>query len=223
VTEAILRDLKLIGTTSSSGGRFQNVRVTGEALLTGDTDCRKLFCVGNMDIQGSLRADTVRLTGNGKIKGNLRASQLVAIGEVDVSGGIRADRLKVTGGLRIVGNCEAESLELSGALSVGGLLNAERLTVKIHGPCRAQEIGGGTVTVRRSRAVALKKMFGHWTSAELTTDLIEGDTVYLEYTRAEVVRGNHVTLGPGCDIGRVEYRGVLKIGKNTTVKEKVQL
>jgi hypothetical protein len=41
--------------------------------------------------------------------------------------------------------------------------------------------------------------------ARLETNLIEGDDIYLEYTEAAVVRGKKVTLGPGCEIGTLEY------------------
>jgi hypothetical protein len=58
--------------------------------------------------------------------------------------------------------------------------------------------------------------------AVLYADQIEGDKVELEHTEAGVVRGNHVKIGPGCEIGRVEYRDKLEVHKGSTVKEKVQ-
>lgn len=36
--------------------------------------------------------------------------------------------------------------------------------------------------------------------------MIEGDDIYLENTKADIVRGNKVKIGPGCQIGVVEYR-----------------
>ncbi len=39
----------------------------------------------------------------------------------------------------------------------------------------------------------------------LQTSIVEGDDIYLEHTIAEVVRGNNVTIGPGCEISVVEY------------------
>lgn len=40
----------------------------------------------------------------------------------------------------------------------------------------------------------------------LTTEIVEGDDIHLEHTRAKVVRGNRVTLGPGCEVDLVEYK-----------------
>ncbi len=45
---------------------------------------------------------------------------------------------------------------------------------------------------------------------ELTVDVIEGDDVYLENTMAKIVRGNNVTIGSGCKIELVEYKGSFK-------------
>jgi cytoskeletal protein CcmA (bactofilin family) len=223
VTETALRDLKLLGTTSTSGGFFRKARVTGEAVISGDTHCEKLSCMGNFEVKGSLEANMIKLTGNGKIEGNLHTSQLSVMGELQVSGRARGDRLKIIGDLRVTGDCEAESMELSGGFEIGGMLHAEKISVKIHARCKTQEIGAGTITVKRSRAAALKQMFGSWKSADLTADLIEGDTVYLEYTRASVVRGNRVKLGAGCEIGRVEYRTELQEAKNIVVGERIRL
>ncbi|MNG32826.1 hypothetical protein D3C84_1189280 [compost metagenome] len=52
----------------------------------------------------------------------------------------------------------------------------------------------------------------------LTSQTIEGDHIYLEYTTAEVVRGAHIKIGPGCEIGRIEYTEKLEQDKRSKVK-----
>ena len=44
----------------------------------------------------------------------------------------------------------------------------------------------------------------------LITDIIEGDEIYLEYTKAKIIRGNNVELGPGCEIELIEYKNSYK-------------
>ena len=44
----------------------------------------------------------------------------------------------------------------------------------------------------------------------LSTNSIEGDDIYLEYTKAKAVRGNNIILGPGCEIELVEYKDNFK-------------
>ena len=52
---------------------------------------------------------------------------------------------------------------------------------------------------------------------ELSCNLIEGDNVYLENTIAKTVRGNNVTIGPGCKIELVEYKNNLKMDDEVKV------
>lgn len=52
---------------------------------------------------------------------------------------------------------------------------------------------------------------------ELIAKMIEGDVLDLEYTNAEVVSGGVVKIGPGCNIGRVEYLSELTVHPDATV------
>ena len=52
---------------------------------------------------------------------------------------------------------------------------------------------------------------------KLTVDIIEGDDIYLENTHAKVVRGNNITLGPGCEIELVEYKNDFKQDKEAEI------
>lgn len=219
--EANLPNLKLVGTTSASGGRFGNVKITGEASLTGDVECRSLSCTGTADLRGSLTADTFKLTGECKVGGDMRSGRISAVGDIEIAGELHGDRVKLTGDVRVRGNGEAESIQVRGGLTVEGLLNAETIELRMLGPCRAKEIGGGAISVKRSRT-SVFKMFTRG-NAVLQADLIEGDILELEHTRAAVVRGNRVTLGPGCEIGRVEYRGDLSVHDRASVGERMKL
>jgi hypothetical protein len=41
--------------------------------------------------------------------------------------------------------------------------------------------------------------------------MIEGDFIDLEYTTADIIRGNIVIIGPGCNVGRIEYRDQITV------------
>jgi len=224
VTEIALPDLKLVGNTASAGGRFGNVRVTGEAELTGDIECRSMNCVGTIQMKGNLQSQTLRLTGECRVDGNLQAAKIAGVGEIRVSGAIRGESIRLKGSIRVEADCEAETLDVRGALDAEGLVSADRIHMRLYGSCGVKEIGGGTVVVRRARTVLLKKMFDSGVQAvELTADLIEGDSLDLEHTRVAVVRGNRVAIGPGCRVGRVEYREELRVSPSAEVAERVQL
>jgi len=80
----------------------------------------------------------------------------------------------------------------------------------------ADEIGGGKITVKKKRNSLLPLFKG--SEGSLRAKVIEGDEVSLENTKADVVRGNKVKIGQGCEIGLVEYRSDLLEDKNATIK-----
>ncbi|MFC5530067.1 hypothetical protein [Cohnella yongneupensis] len=222
MADANRQDLRIIGETNSAGGQFGKVRITGECTFSGDVDCTKLSCMGETKVAGSLRASELKLTGEVEIDGSLDAGHVGGRGELEVSSRMRGEHIKLMGNLEVGGDCEAGVFDISGAFNVKGLVSAESLNVKMYGPCRAREIGGGTLTVKRSRASALIHLFKPNTAGDLIADSIEGDVVELQHTTAGVVRGKRVTIGPGCVIERVEYAEMLDIHKSSTVKEMIR-
>lgn len=215
-------DLKFMGDTKTAGGTFGNVKMTGNSAFSGDVDCLKLTQIGELDVQGSLRAKEFKLTGECETGGRLDAGVVGGRGEIRCGSGIRGERIDFTGSIRANGDVEADSLELDGAIYVAGLLGADSLDVKMYGPCRAKEIGGTRIRLRRSRATKLMNLANVKEDAVFQAEQIEGDTVELEHASVGVVRGNRVKLGPGCRIGRVEYRDELNVHAGAAVKETVK-
>jgi cytoskeletal protein CcmA (bactofilin family) len=214
-------DLKIHGQGSSSGGKFKTVSIMGEGRIDGDVDCKNIKVYGEGKIYGSVKAtNTVSIKGQTLIKGDLEAGKIKIQGEIDVDGEIFADEAIITGNINIEGNCNAEILTLEGGFKVGGLLNADILKINLHWHCKVNEIGGSEITVKKDGRLSflgLKNMFSPGGHNELVADLIEGDDIYLENTHAKVVRGNNITLGPGCEIGIVEYKNNFKQDKEAEV------
>jgi cytoskeletal protein CcmA (bactofilin family) len=216
-------DVRIIGTSTSAGGQFRHVKLTGESTFEGDVDCTKLSCTGELVVNGALRTEELNLTGEIDVRGFLEARKIGGRGELNVVSGIRGENIKFTGNIEVKGDCEAASLELSGGFLVEGLLSAENLEVSMYGPCSARELGGGKLRIKRSKAVMLTSLVKSKSVAALTADIIEGDNIELEHTIANIVRGNRVLIGAGCKIDRVEYRDVLDIHKTAIVNEKIKL
>jgi len=53
--------------------------------------------------------------------------------------------------------------------------------------------------------------------------LIEGEEIDLQATKAGVVRGRNVVIGPGCEMERVEYSGSLMVAPEAKVGEQVKV
>lgn len=232
------RNLTVTGSSSVMGGLYDRVKIVGEGEMVGDTSCSKLTCVGTMEATGAIAADKMNIVGTGEIKGGLQGGALNVSGTATVGGITRLRELSITGTLeskdhvygeeiklrgilQTLGDCEAERFTGRGIFEIGGLLNAGKLQIHLYRDCRAHEIGGGHIIVRKAKLLhPLSLFFKPSSSARLSVSVMEGDHIYLENTIADIVRGNKVVIGPGCEIGLVEYKEFFEQRKDAVVRDK---
>ncbi|OEC84475.1 MULTISPECIES: bactofilin family protein [Methanobacterium] len=244
-----VEDLKIYGSGSSSGGKYNKIRIMGEGKINGDIECKDFkingegtvdgnlnaannvsimgegMLDGNIDctdfkvngeggVDGNLKAEgKVTIRGEADVKGNLKVQKVKVQGELEVNGELVADEAKITGNIRTGGDCNAEIFTVEGGLTIDGLLNADIVKINLYWPCKVHEIGGSEITVKKSGKLSflgLKLIVMPGEQNELTADIIEGDSVYLENTTAKIVRGTDVTIGSGCKIEQVEYKNSFK-------------
>jgi len=213
----------IVGNGSVGGGAYESLRIVGEGEVLGGIGCDTFTCTGNCTVLGPVRAGLFKLRGDVTVKGEWSGGELKTFGQLTVEGGVRGTRLDLVGQLAAREFVEAERLKLKGAITVDGLVNAEQADIRLYGPSRVNEIGGGRIHIRKSRITAVKEWLKPRHSTELSAALIEGDDVHLEYTRADVVRGNRIRIGAGCVIGRVEYRQSLHAARSAKIGEEIQL
>lgn len=236
----VTNDLSIAGSGSADGGRYRNARINGNGRIDGDLECRSFKSAGHSHVYGNLAALEVIVRGSGSVSGNVRTELLSVSGNGDIRGDVAAGQVKVNGStgiggslttdtavirgsVQIGGDCEAEKFEAYGNFEVGGLLNAGLIDIRLFGPCRASEIGGESIQVRKNGFLnSLASLFGSKLTS-LEAGIIEGDVIYLEHTSASVVRGRDVKIGPGCEIGRVEYSNTLYVDSHSAVAERFQL
>lgn len=239
------RDLKIMGSSRADGGVYDKVSIMGDGSVHGDVDCSQFSCAGSAHIEGSVKSGEMKIRGTSQVNGNVNVNKLSIQGQGEIRGSMRAgeaniggmanigrnlqgDRLSLKGSATVQGDCEFESITANGSLQVEGLLNAGSLDLRLQWPCRAREIGGDTIKIRRGSGLGnllgfLPGLFHTAPDARMSADLIEGDHIELEHTTARIVRGNDVVIGPGCDIGQVEYRRQLHRHPDCTVHHIIQL
>jgi cytoskeletal protein CcmA (bactofilin family) len=231
-------DLTINGFGASNGGEFHRVVLNGKGTVNTDLDCVDFECHGNGLVNGNLNAKTARISGNGKVIGNIE-SEVLSIegrgkieknavvkkvkvsGSATISGSLKSEEVKVRGRLTVGEDCEAEVFKAECQFSIGGLLNADEVDVRIYGECKAEEIGGQTIMIKQKTSL-MGNLFKSFFQNSLDVHLIEGDHIEIENTNAKIVRGNHITIGPNCNIGLVEYTGSLTQHKKAVVNEAVK-
>ncbi|WP_161568153.1 polymer-forming cytoskeletal protein [Anaerobacillus alkaliphilus] len=235
-TKKVIGDLVINGNGSTAGGTFAKVRLNGNGKVHGDVECEDFETNGSSKIEGNVTATKAVINGSSKFVGDVTTGNFLINGSAAIDGelafeklevkgaskvtkGVRGEKLVVEGLLKAGGDCEVEEAFFQGSFTIDGLLNADKIEVSLHGRSYAKEIGGETISVRKgSTTLGLDKLF-KVLSRELTVDVIEGDVIELEYTKAKVVRGNTIKIGLGCDIDLVEYKDQLQTNKSANVGE----
>lgn len=232
-------NLTINGSGSSGGGSFNKARIRGEGTITDHFQCNSFkshgsceilgnMKVGAMDVFGSaelrknLQGNEVKIIGAANISGNVEAKSTKIRGTIDIGGNLAGDMINVKGGLNVKGDCEVESFVLNGVFEINGIINAGNIDISLKwATSKVKEIGGEKINIHRNKS--LFSFPFNKAPGELVAELIEGDEIYIEYSKVAVVRGNEVEIGPGCEIGLVEYKKSFKQAKESTIKEYKQI
>ncbi len=233
-------DLVIGGYGSAGGGQYGAVKINGYGKIGGDVqcdimringagetmgvECDSIHVNGSGDIGGALKTRELKVNGTGTFSGAANSETATVTGTATFKAGLSAQLLNVSGSIHVGGDCSAERFVSSGVFTVDGLLSADHIEVYLDwNKSRAKEIGGADISVKpgpRGMGV-LRSLFSH--SPVLEADTIEGNELSLELTKARVVRGNNVSLGDGCEIGLVEYKGTLRKTGNARVGEEKKI
>lgn len=232
-------DLIINAVGSNNGGQYHNVIINGMENIKGDISCELLNVNGTANISGAVTADKVELNGVGNFSGQLQCSKLLVSGAGKLDGNLVSDEMEVSGALSVDGvikgdilkvrgaikanKLEVEDFQCDGSFSVKEMINAEIVEVLLREKCEAREIGGESIRIQKGyvKQSVMGSIFSTIGKEPVfKAETIEGDEIYLEYTKAKVVRGSKVIIGPGCEIVLVEYRESLEVNESSKVKNR---
>ncbi|SCB76385.1 polymer-forming cytoskeletal protein [Fictibacillus enclensis] len=229
-------NLTINGYGSSNGGHFNQVKLNGRGIVNGNLECVLFECNGSGAVHGDLKVDNGKISGSGKVKGAVEGNNFTIEGHGSVSegvsllnkmnisgsskigGNLRADEIQIKGKATIATDCEAENFRSDGQFAIGGLLSADHIDVRLYGESTAAEIGGQTIKIKGKKR-GFFQLFKPFFQTKLTVSVIEGDELQLESTKAEVVRGKNVNIGPDCEIDLVEYKESFLCDDDAKVRE----
>ena len=247
ITSGEYGEIRVSGSAKMTGDVVcDSLRVSGSVKAAGDLTCGEviggemtggeLSISGDLKVEGAFTAAAARISGGVKTQGNVKITEKLSLsGGLQTEGDMQLAEAKISGGLTCEGKLEAGTLAISGSLKSGddvsaeafscsgkteisGLLNAETITLSLCGRSEIENIGCTSLKVKKNPSV-----LGIGSKPSLTAESIEGDTIELEYTEAEVVRGKNVVVGAKCKIGRVEYSESLDIRDGGEVAEQVKV
>ncbi|WP_238475919.1 polymer-forming cytoskeletal protein [Clostridium manihotivorum] len=220
-------DFKCSGSSTVEGNiECYECKVSGETTIRGNVKGSSFVVSGSSSVNGNIDSEDVRISGDSNIGGDIFVKSLKISGGSRIGGNLKGEQISVSGGIKIGGNCEAEYFRCSGEFNIGEMLNAEKIEINPAGECKTQEIGGKEIEIRlRSNDFFLASFikFISLNRSRVVCDSIEGDNIYLEATRAKIVRGNNITIGERCEIDTVEYSGEINILDGAVVKNQIKI
>lgn len=226
MSDQMLYDSQINGIGKINGGTFNKVKIDGIGEVSGDITCNAFYCNGKGKVKGHVLSKSFQVQGMCKVMGKLESLKIRFDGTATIEDGIVSEVVEGNGVLSLDAGCETEVFQVSGKVDIYGLLNADQVKLELLAKCRIRDIGGEQIIVKqgKSKGEIMNKLLSSFVgSPQLIAETIEGDHISLEYTKAQVVRGNSITLGPGCEIERVEYKSHLSIDERSRVKQRVML
>jgi cytoskeletal protein CcmA (bactofilin family) len=222
------------------------IKAAGMCRIDGDVKTKELKTAGSCRVAGDVQAERMSTAGSCVIEGDVHADEVRIAGTQTVEGTLKSKEITSAGSLKVTEDVEAEKFLSRGGFEIGGLLSAEEIKIELGGG-KVSEIGGTRIEVRqRGRSFwgwrrqprvhvqigrdledlgeSLGYAFGwshRWGSLE--ADTIEGDEIFLENTKARVVRGKKIQIGEGCKIESVEYSESLEVAPGAHVKHQTKV
>jgi cytoskeletal protein CcmA (bactofilin family) len=228
----------------------KTIKVAGACKIQGNASAEELKTAGSCRVMGNIEAGEMETSGSCSVEGKVKADTFKCAGSQKIGGKLTAKYARIAGSCGVDGDVEVDKFVSEGSFRIAGLLSADDIDIRLGGNCSAREVGGERIAVRRSgrgfswqwqgpgKLRELRKKLDHlgerfgievsidiggWESGILETELIEGDEIMLEWTRAKTVRGKQIVIGKGCEIERVEYSESLEVDESASVGEEVKL
>lgn len=210
-------NVTIMGKSYLSGGTYNAVKIFGSARTKEDLEVERISIFGSAELCG-IKAGRIRVAGSARFEGQVNVGTFSVAGEVNCYAAVKAQELKIFGSLAAREEVSAERFSAKRRFELTSL-NANDVEIALAATCRVKEIGAENIKVKNGTFLGFPG-FAHY--KKLQVEAIEADRIELVNTVANVVKGNQVIIGPGCEIGSVEYRDSLEIDRNSTVKEQIK-
>lgn len=234
-----------IGGTAKVDGilNARHTKVSGSATFLEDVNCDDFTVSGsskvlgyyksnNTKVSGSLSLDRSAVFGKLEVNGNVLIKEDAKIEVCEISGrlqveeSLQAEMIKLRGVLKVHRECNCDSFFGHGVVNIDGQLNVNDMHIEVEGLSKVKSIKAKKIIIEENSTFGVVKKFvnklmGYKNYLEVNE--IEAENIYLENTSSKIVRGKNVTIGKGCEIGRIEYTGQLEMNDQASVSEYLKI
>lgn len=124
-----LGDLKISGSGSTGGGRYNVVSISGSGKVVGDIICEKFRISGAGKVDGCINASEFNISGAGKVTKDIKCviGSISGVGRIE--GSVYGGNFSISGSSMISGNFNGDEFTVSGAGKVGGRIKATKVKI----------------------------------------------------------------------------------------------
>ncbi|MDU4891154.1 MAG: polymer-forming cytoskeletal protein [Clostridium sp.] len=177
-------DLRISGSGSAGGGRYNVVSISGSGKIIGDLNCERFRISGSGKVDGSITTNDFGISGSGKVTRDLKCARGSISGSGKVEGSVYGGSFTISGSGVVEGNFKGDEFTINGSGKVGGRISGT--AVKLYGAVSVgQGIEGEIIDIRGSLR---------------TNNMVNGDQVSIEVggrTEIEEIGATKVTVSKG--------------------------
>jgi cytoskeletal protein CcmA (bactofilin family) len=232
-------EMKTAGSCKVKGDiEADELGTSGSCTVEGGVKADVFKSSGSQRIGGKLTAKYVKISGSCKVGGDVEADKFVSEGSFQIGSLLSADEVDILlGGDSQVGEIEGERIEVRRKGSWMWDVDSTKLEEKLMQlESKLDKLGerfGVHIDIDAAKLAKEIEKFGQkikidiggfsfGASGALEAGIIEGDEIYLEFTKADTVRGKKIVIGKGCEIETVEYSESLEVDESAVVKNRVK-
>jgi cytoskeletal protein CcmA (bactofilin family) len=158
-----LGSLKISGSGSANGGRYEEVSISGSGKITGDVECNTFKISGSGKVLGNLTTKEFKISGSGSVIGSLSCSEGKISGSGKITSNVKADDFRISGSGRIEGDFRGKDFGISGSGTILGGIYGENIRIS------------GSATVDKNMEGELVDLSGNFRIG----GMINADRVYI--------------------------------------------
>lgn len=238
VTNTKIKKTRVAGEINVHESNFVNAKIAGELNMTGV--CK----ADTLSITGVINADVLecKILKNGKLKesdcngniewkGYFKAETFEIIHDFSLSFEYSFKNIISSINLKSQNEITCENFYgFHGVIAPG--INAENIFLLVSENISVESLSGTRIIIKNKfipdklfkslpKVNNYKQVNGRTTIMNIP--IIEGDTIVVEYLKADCITGNDIIIGDLCVIDKVEYRNSIKISDKSVVNEVVKL
>jgi cytoskeletal protein CcmA (bactofilin family) len=233
----IAEEMKASGSCTVEGDvTAEEFRTNGSAKVNGDVNADVFKCSGSQRVEGKLTTSYTKISGSCKVGGDVEADKFNSEGSFEIQGLLSADIISI----RLGGDCSAreiggEKIEIK---RKSGKYDRKNFETKSKDKSESEDKKWQFDEFGIQIDVDLEKITdmigqigedlgihvsGYIGRGSLTAEVIEGDKIYLESTKAKIVRGKKIVIGPDCEIDSIEFEESLEIDEYSRVSNQTRI